>query len=108
MADPAECNVADQLGDAHSVLELCRRTIAARRASDDLAVGSYRSLPSPDGTWGYAHGEGPTVLLNMGGDPATFEGVTGTVTVSTEHELEGSSVEGGLTLPPWGAAVVTR
>ena len=34
--------------------------------------------------------------------------MTGTVTVSTEHELEGSSVEGGLTLPPWGAAVVTR
>ena len=89
------------------MLELCRRTIAARRASDDLAVGSYRSLPSPDGTWAYARGEGTTVLLNMGGDPATFDGVTGTVTVSTEHELEGSSVEGGLTLPPWGAAVVT-
>jgi hypothetical protein len=65
-------------------------------------------LPSPEGTWAYARGEGATVLLNMRGDPAAFEGVAGTVTVSTEHELEGSSVEGGLTLPPWGAAVVTR
>ena len=44
----------------------------------------------------------------MGGDPATFEGVAGTVAVSTEHGLEGSSVEGALTLPPWGGAVVTR
>ena len=34
-------------------LELCRRTIAARQANEDLAVGSYRSLPSPTGTWAY-------------------------------------------------------
>ena len=58
MADPAPCNVADQEGDPASVLELCRRAIAARAASDDLAVGAYRSLPSPEGTWAYARGEG--------------------------------------------------
>ena len=51
MADPSDCNVADQEGDPGSVLELCRRAIAARAASDDLAVGPYRSLPGPDGTW---------------------------------------------------------
>ena len=44
----------------------------------------------------------------MGGDPVTFESVAGTVAVSTEHGLEGSSVEGALALPPWGAAAVTR
>ena len=38
-------------------LELCRRAIAARQASEDLAVGPYRSLPSPAGTWAYARGE---------------------------------------------------
>ena len=108
MADPAQCNVADQEGDPDSVLELCRRAIAARRASEDLAVGSYRSLPSPEGTWAYARGERAIVLLNLRDDPATFEGVAGTVTVSTEHGLEGSGVEGALTLPPWGGAVVTR
>jgi len=108
MADPARCNVAAQEGEPDSVLELCRRAIAARRASGDLAVGSYRSLPSPDGTWAYARGDGAVVLLNMGSDQAAFEGVTGTVAVSTEHALEGSSVEGALTLPPWGGAVVTR
>jgi alpha-glucosidase len=108
MADPAPCNVADQEGDPDSVLELCRRAIAARHASEDLAVGSYRSLPSPDGTWAYARGDGATVLLNMSGGDPTFDGVTGTVTVSTEPHLEGSGLEGALTLPPWSGAVVTR
>jgi len=108
MADPAECNVADQEGDPDSVLELCRRAISARHGSEDLAVGAYRSLASPDGTWAYARGDTASVLLNMSGGTAHFDGVTGTLVVSTDHELEGSSVEGALTLPPWAAAVVTR
>jgi alpha-glucosidase len=107
MADPAQCNVADQEGDPASVLELCRRTIAARQANDDLAVGSYRSLPSPSGTWAYARGDGAIVLLNMSSQTASFGDVAGTVAVSTEHKLEGSAVEGMVALPPWGGAVVT-
>ena len=31
--------------------------------------GPYRSLPSPEGTWAYARGEGTTVLLNMSRRP---------------------------------------
>jgi alpha-glucosidase len=108
MADPAQCNVAEQEGDPTSVLELCRRAIAARAASDDLAVGTYRSLASPGGTWAYARGEGTAVLLNMSDTPATFDGVGGTVTVGTEHTLEGSSIEGALSLGPWSGAVVAR
>ncbi len=106
MADPALCNVADQEGDPTSVLELCRRVIAARRASDDLAVGSYRTLPSPHGTWAWARGEATTVLVNMSDRAATFEAATGTVVVSTDPGLEGSSVEGPLTVPGWTGAVV--
>ena len=106
MADPAACNVADQEGDPASVLELCRRAIAARTASEELAVGPYRSLPSPEGTWAYVRGEGTTVLLNLSERPATFDGVRGTVTVATAHELEGSSIEGGLTLEAWSGVVV--
>ena len=94
MADPAECNVADQEGDVHSVLELCRRAIAARRASEDLAVGSYRSLPSPEGTWAYPR-RGTSVLLNMCGDPATFDSVAGTLAVSTEHGLKDRASKAG-------------
>jgi alpha-glucosidase len=108
MADPAQCNVADQEGDPASALEFCRRAIAARAASDDLTVGLYRSLASPEGTWAYARGDGTAVLLNMSDTPATFDGVGGTVTVGTEHTLEGSSIEGALSLGPWSGAVVAR
>ena len=106
MADPAACNVADQEADPDSVLELCRRAIAARATSEDLAVGAYRSLPSPEGTWAFARGEGTTVLLNMSDAPATFDAGPGTVTVATTRALEGSGVEGSLSLPPWSGAVV--
>jgi alpha-glucosidase len=108
ITDPAVCNVADQEGDAGSVLEFCRRVIAARRASDDLAVGDYRSLPSSEHSWAYARGEGTTVVLNMSDAPESFEGVHGVVTVSTDAGLEGSSLEGGLTLPAWSGAVAAR
>jgi alpha-glucosidase len=108
MADPAACNVADQEGDPASVLEFCRRAIAARAASDDLAVGSYRSLASPTGTWAFARGVGTVVLANMTEAPATFADVRGTVSVATDATLEGSAIEGGLALAPWSGAVVAQ
>jgi alpha-glucosidase len=104
MADPAVCNVADQEADPDSVLSFTRRAIAARTASEDLAVGAYRSLPAPPGGWAFARGDGTTVLANMSDAPADFEGVTGTVTLATDRGLEGSAVEGALTLPAWSGA----
>jgi hypothetical protein len=89
-------------------LEFCRRVIAARRASDDLAVGAYRSLPSAEGTWAYARGAGTVVLLNMSDADAPFADVRGTVVVATDGSLEGSVAEGALTLTPWSGAVVAR
>jgi alpha-glucosidase len=106
MADPALCNVADQDGDSGSVLELCRRVVAARRANDDLAVGAYRTRPSPSGTWAWARGEATTVLVNMSERDASFDAGAGAVAVSTDPALEGSAVEGPLVLPPWSGAVV--
>jgi glycosidase len=106
MADPSVNNVADQSGDPSSVLEFCRRVIAARRASDDLAVGAYRSLPSAEGTWAYARGEATTVLLNMSDAPVVFADVRGTIVVATDGALDGSVAEGALTLEPWSGAVV--
>src|SRR4029077_7319284 len=87
MADPSANNVADQSGDPSSVLEFCRRVIAARRASDDLAVGAHRPLPSAEQTWAYARGEGTSVLLNMSDAPAVFADVRGTVVVATDGAL---------------------
>ena len=108
MADPAACNVADQKADADSVLSFCRRLIAARIGSEDLAVGSYRSLPAPEGGWAFARGEDTTVLANMSDAAATFEGVTGAVTVGTQRAMTGSIAEGALTLSAWSGAVVVR
>ena len=48
------------------------------------------------------------MLLNLSDTPATFGGVSGTVTVGTEHTLEGSSIEGALSLGAWSGAVVAR
>jgi len=107
MADPSANNVADQSDDPASVLAFCRRAIAARRASDDLAVGTYRSLPSAQGTWTYARGADTVVLLNMSDDPAEFPEARGAVVVATDDALEGSVVDGDLTLGPWSGAVVT-
>ena len=108
MADPAACNVADQEGDPDSVLEFCRRVIAARAASDDLAVGAYRSLDSAEGTWAFSRGGGTTVLLNMSDAAAVFDGVRGTVAVATGRALEGTGIEGDLVLPGWSGAIVAR
>jgi alpha-glucosidase len=106
MADPAANNVADQSGDPASVLEFCRSVIEARRANDDLAIGAYRSLPSPEGTWAFERGEGTVVLLNMSDAPVGFDDVRGTVVVATDRALDESVVEGALTLGPWSGAVV--
>jgi hypothetical protein len=89
-----------------SVLAFCRRVIAARRASDDLALGTYRSLLSPDGTWAYTRGEGTVVLLNMSDVPAEFVDVRGRVIVATDGALDGAAAEGTLTLRPWTGAVI--
>lgn len=107
MADPAANNVADQSGDPASVLEFCRRVIAARRASDDLAVGAYRSLPSAEGSWAFARGNATVVLLNMSDAPVGFGDMRGKVVVATDHALDGSVVDGTLTLGPWSGAVVS-
>jgi alpha-glucosidase len=108
MADPAACNVADQEADPDSVLSLTRRLIAARAASDDLAVGPYRSLTAPDGAWAFARGDATTVVANLSDAPASFEGVVGTVAVATDRGREGSAIEGVLTLPAWSGAVLVR
>jgi alpha-glucosidase len=106
LSDPATCNVADQEADADSVLCFTRRAIACRTASDDLAIGSYRSIPSPDGTWSFERGDHTTVILNMSPAAQRFEAPSGRVAVSTDRALEGTPVGGELTLAPWTGVVI--
>jgi hypothetical protein len=83
--------------------------IAARRSREDLAFGTYRSLPSAEGTWAYARGAGTVVLLNFSDAAAGFEGLApGSVVLSSDDALEGSAVEDSLTLGPWVGAIVAQ
>ena len=106
MADPAQCNVAAQQQDLDSILAFTRRTIARRTGSDDLAIGSYRSLPSPAGTWAFQRGVGTVVALNMSDSPQEFDGIAGAIVLATDRAREGSTQSGGLTLAPWSGGVV--
>jgi alpha-glucosidase len=106
MADPAQCNVAAQQDDSDSILAFTRRAIARRAGSDDLAVGSYRSLPSPAGTWAFERGAGTVVVLNLSDSPQELGGVAGSIVLATDRARQGSTLRDGLTLAPWSGVVV--
>jgi alpha-glucosidase len=106
MADPAACNVADQAADPDSVLAFTRRAIAGRAANPELALGSYASLASPEGTWAFRRGDATTVAINLSDQPRTFEGRRGRVTLATDRALEGEPVDGTWELGPWRGAVI--
>jgi alpha-glucosidase len=106
MGDPSACNVADQDNDPDSVLWFCRRAVAARNASEDLAVGSYRSLHSPEGVWAFGRGNSTTVVVNMSDSDANVDDVCGAVILASDGTLEGGTVEGALTVGRWSGLVV--
>ncbi len=108
MGDPTACNVADQEAEPDSVLAFTRRAIALRTGSDDLSVGPYRSLSSPEGTWAFVRGGHTTVVVNMSDAPQAISALRGTVTLGTDRALEGTAVEGTLEMPPWSGAVLER
>ncbi len=71
-ADVATRNVAAQLADPDSILNLYRRLLAVRRASRALKLGSYRALATPSGVFAYLRevdGERVVVVLNFTGKP---------------------------------------
>ena len=106
MADPAACNVADQEGDPASVLELCRRTIATRGGQRGPRRRVVSLTPLPRRHLGLRPRRGDDGPAQPLAAPATFDAVRGLVRVSGDVGLEGSSVEGALTLAPWNGAVV--
>ncbi len=83
LSDPARCNVADQSAETDSVLAFTRRAIACRTSRDDLAVGSYRSVASPEGTWVFERGEHTVVALNMSATVRTLDTASGSGSGST-------------------------
>lgn len=108
--DFASCNVEDQKADPDSVLSFCREMIALRRSEPGLVGGAYESLSSPEGVWAWRRGSGLAVAVNMSGEPASVEGVSGEVLLGTAgpsgRAAAGRSVDGRLDLGPWEGAVV--
>jgi alpha-glucosidase len=99
-------SVEAQRRDPTSVLQLCRALLARRRGSADLLEGAYRSLETPEGVWAYRRGEGTTVALNFGPEPAAVPGVAGGVALSTEPGREGAATGPELRLAPGEGVIV--
>ncbi len=100
------CNVEDQRADPMSFLTLTRDLIGLRRENGDLATGAWAPVAAPDGVLAYVRGRGVLVALNLTGEPATVDGVNGTLLIGTDRTRDGEPVTGTLTLPPHTAAVL--
>jgi alpha-glucosidase len=104
--DFPQINVAAQKDDRRSILALCRRLIALRRAEPAFACGSYHPVPIhhalPD-VMAYRRRHGGReflVALNLSPEPATFPtGIErGSVLLSTHLDREGEPVGARLNL----------
>ena len=63
------CNVAGQRADHGSVLWLCKRLLALRRAEHGGSVADYQELPAAEGQWAYRVGS-LLVAANLSARPA--------------------------------------
>lgn len=102
--DHRAVNVADQRADGGSILNLTRELIRLRRASEDLRSGEQTSIPSDEGTFVYRRGSNTVVVLNMTGEPNSFER-DGRVVLTSSGRVPD---DGPLKLEPWEGAIVQR
>ncbi|MEU7574480.1 alpha-amylase family glycosyl hydrolase [Micromonospora sp. NPDC049240] len=65
-ADWKDRTARAQAGDPHSMLELYRAALAARRAEPALGDGALRWLPAPDGVLAFAREPDFACLVNLG------------------------------------------
>jgi alpha-glucosidase len=108
LGDVGACNVADQMADRDSMLHLARDLIALRRAEPALHSGSYRSMATAPGAWAWSRDERFVVLANLCDEPASLDGITGTVRVGTDRSRDGEAVDATLVVSAWEAVVVDR
>jgi alpha-glucosidase len=102
LADPPGANVADQRADADSILWLCRRLVALRRA--ELSGGivpntEFEHLPAREGQWAYRVGS-LLVAANFSGQPAGLPPLAGEVLLATSGTAVSQRVLG-----PWQGVV---
>jgi alpha-glucosidase len=99
-------DVAAQRADPTSTLILCRDLVALRRQSDDLRGGNYQTIRVENGLWAWRRGDGVVVALNLGSEPATLDGVAGTIEICTDRSRDGEGVTDTLSLAPDEALVM--
>ncbi len=93
---PPSVNVEDQRRDPGSVLWLCRRLLALRRAELGGGIATFERLPSAPGVWSYRTGP-LAVAANLTAAPADIPTHLGEVLLRT-----GPS---GPTLSPWEGVI---
>lgn len=101
-------NVAEQLADPNSILNLCQAIIALRRQESDFQVGEYKQLKTTPSLWAWQRGEGFTVVINMSNHHQEMTQLDGTIKLATNQQRNGESVDGLLHLAPWEGVIVER
>lgn len=111
MAEPALCNVAEEIRDPRSMLALHERLLALRRARPALSLGDYEGVAAAGNLLVYRRshgGETLLVALNLGQDEAFLDGADGSrhVLLSTHLDREGEEPAGPLRLRPNEGVIV--
>jgi alpha-glucosidase len=106
LGDASTCNVEDQRSDPSSVLNLCRELIRLRKTTPDLAAGDMAFLAGPAGVLAWRRGSRTMVALNFSDEPASIDGVVGTVLMATAGARDGEFAGGALRLGPWEGVVL--
>ena len=102
MGDGPWSNVADQRADENSVLWLCRRLLALRKAEFGGTVADYEQLPSADGVWAYR--VGPLVVAaNFSDGTADLPAASGEVLLATDGAVPAAPRQ---VLGPWEGVIM--
>jgi alpha-glucosidase len=114
LGDVTACTVAEQQHDPGSILALTRDLIALRRATTDLQLGDYTTLPAPDGVWAWRRGAATAVALNFSDQDATVDvlgpagkGRHARIAIGTDRARDGEAVTDGLRIGPWEGVVLS-
>jgi glycosidase len=103
MADPPVRTVAGQRDDPDSVLSLCRRLLALRRAELGRGLADFENLAAAGGQWAYR--TGPLVVAaNFTDRPASLPPEAGEVLLTTSSE---HAPPPGV-LRPWEGVITRR
>jgi glycosidase len=97
-------NVAGERADPDSVMWLCRRLLALRRAELGHGIAAYQALPAGTGQWVYRAGP-LLVAANFTDQQVEMPAGAGEVLLASSRPLD--PAPGTRTIEPW-SGVVTR